>query len=356
MAVDRSRSGTCFRIYGKDHVEIDQAIPGDIAAVPKIDDIHFDAVLHDSHDEDAIHLKPQDFPQPMFGLAIEPAHTGHEQKLSSALTKLSEEDPCFRVEHNIELNETVIRGSSDLHLKLVLDRMKDRYGVDVESRPPRIAYRETVAGGAEGHHRHKKQTGGAGQFGEVHLRVDPLPRGRSFEFINAVKGGVIPHNLIPAVEKGVRQVLETGAVAGYAMQDMQVTVLDGKHHPVDSKEIAFVTAGRKAFLDAINQAGPLLLEPVVHIDIHMPAGQVGDIAGSLSSKRALIHGTDAQDSGELLIHGQVPLAEISDFQTEMRSITGGKGRYAIEFSHYAPVPPATQRKLIEDYRPRADDD
>ncbi len=348
--------GHLFRIHGKDHVEVEQAIPGDIAAVAKIDDIHFDAVLHDSHDEDAIHLKPQDFPQPMFGLAIEPAHKGQEQKLASALAKLSEEDPCFRVEHNIELNETVIRGLSDLHLKLVLERMSDRYGVEVESRPPRIAYRETVAGKAEGHHRHKKQTGGAGQFGEVQLSVEPLPRGQGFEFVDEVKGGAIPHNLIPAVEKGVRQVLESGAVAGYAMQDLKVTLLDGKHHPVDSKEIAFVTAGRKAFLDAINHAGPLLLEPVVHIDIHVPDRHVGDITGSLSSKRARIHGTDVQDSGELLIKGQVPLAEIADFQTELRSLTAGKGRYAIEFSHYDPVPPGIQRKLLDEYRPHADDD
>ena len=273
-----------FRIHGKDHVEIEQAIPGDIAAVAKIDDIHFDAVLHASHDEDAIHLKPQDFPQPMFGLAIEPAHKGQEQKLASALAKLSEEDPCFRVEHNVDLNETVIRGLSDLYLKLVLEQMSDRYGVEVRSRPPRIAYRETIAGKAEGQHRHKKQTGGAGQFGEVQLRVEPLPRGQGFEFVDEVKGGAIPHNLIPAVEKGVRQVLQSGAVAGYSMQDLKVTVFDGKYHPVDSKEIAFITAGRKAFLDAIHHAGPLLLEPVVHINVHVPDSHVGDITGSLSSK------------------------------------------------------------------------
>ena len=345
-----------FRIHGKDHVEIEQATPGDIAAVAKIDDIHFDAVLHDSHDDDAIHLKPQDFPQPMFGLAITPAHKGQEQKLASAVAKLTEEDPCFRVEHNTELNETVIRGLSDLHLRLVLEQMSDRYGVDVQSRPPRIAYRETVAGKAEGHHRHKKQTGGAGQFGEVQLRVEPLPRGQGFEFVDEIKGGAIPHNLIPAVEKGVRQVLESGAVAGYSMQDLKVTLYDGKYHAVDSKEIAFVTAGRKAFLDAIHHAGPLLLEPVVHIDIHVPDSHVGDITGSLSAKRARIHGTDAQDGGELLIKGQVPLAEIADFQTELRSLTGGKGRYTIEFSHYDPVPPGTQRSLIEEYRPRAEED
>lgn len=348
--------GHLFRLKGKDHVEVDQAIPGDIAAVAKIDDIHFDAVLHDSHDEDAIHLKPLDFPLPMFGLAVEPAHKGQEQKLATALARLSEEDPCFRVEHSMELNETVIRGLSDLHLKLVLERMKDRYGVEVNSRPPRIAYRETVGQHAEGHHRHKKQTGGAGQFGEVQLRVEPLPRGDGFQFHDEVKGGAIPHNLIPAVEKGVRQVLESGAVAGYAMQDLKVTLLDGKYHPVDSKEIAFITAGRKAFLDAISKAAGQILEPVVHIEIRVPDRHVGDVTGSLAGKRARIHGTDTQDGDELLIKAQVPLAEIADYQTELRSLTAGKGRYAIEFSHYEAVPPSVQRRLIDAYKPRLDDD
>lgn len=348
--------GHLFRLKGKDHVEVDQAIPGDIAAVAKIDDIHFDAVLHDSHDEDAIHLKPLDFPRPMFGLAVEPAHKGQEQKLATALARLSEEDPCFRVEHSAELNETVIRGLSDLHLKLVLDRMKDRYGVEVSARPPRIAYRETVGNSAEGHHRHKKQTGGAGQFGEVQLRVEPLQRGEGFLFHDEVKGGAIPHNLIPAVEKGVRQVLDSGAVAGYAMQDVKVTVLDGKYHPVDSKEIAFITAGRKAFLDAIGKAGALILEPVVHIEIRVPDRHVGDITGSLAGKRARIHGTDTQDGDELLIKAQVPLAEIADYQTELRSLTAGKGRYAIEFSHYEAVPPTVQRRLVDAYRPREVED
>jgi elongation factor G len=184
-------------------VEVDSAIAGDIAAVAKVEEIHFDAVLHDSHDEDQIHLAPLNFPQPMFGLAVEPAHKGQEQKLATSLHKLSEEDPCFRFEHNKELNESVVRGLSDLHLKLMLARMKERYEVEVKTRPPRIAYRETVASTAEGHHRHKKQTGGAGQFGEVYLRIEPLPRGGGFEFADEVKGGTIPNQFIPAVEKGV---------------------------------------------------------------------------------------------------------------------------------------------------------
>jgi elongation factor G len=348
--------GHLFKLKGKDHAEIDQAIPGDIAAVAKIEEIHFDAVLHDSHDEDQIHLKPLDFPVPMFGLAVEPAHKGQEQKLATALGKLGEEDPCFRVEHNKELNETVIRGLSDLHLKLTLERMKERYGVEVKSRPPRIAYRETVGANAEGHHRHKKQTGGAGQFGEVFLRIEPLERGAGFEFVDAVKGGTIPGQFLPAVEKGVRQVLEHGAVAGYQMQDVRVIVYDGKYHPVDSKEIAFMTAGKKAFLDAISKARPTLLEPVVNLEVFVPDAQMGDVTGGLASKRARISGTDSARGGEIIIKAQVPLAEVSDYQTELKSMTGGRGRYAIEFSHYEPVPPQVQKQLVDAYKPRHEED
>ena len=235
-----------FKLKGKEHVEVTQAIPGDIAAVAKVEDLHFDAVLHDSHDEDNIHLAPMAFPKPMFGLAVEPASKGQEQKLATALHKLAEEDPAFAVEHNDETNETVIRGLSDLHLRVTLQRLKDRHAVDVATHPPRIAYRETVSSAAEGHHRHKKQTGGAGQFGEVFLRIEPLPRGGGFEFVDEVKGGTIPGQFLPAVEKGIRQVLSGGAVAGYPMQDVRVIVYDGKHHPVDSKEVAFLPAAMKA--------------------------------------------------------------------------------------------------------------
>ena len=348
--------GHLFRIQGKDHLEIDSAVAGDIAAVAKIDEIHFDAVLHDSHDEDQIHLKPLDYPNPMFGLAIEPAHKGQEQKLATALARLSEEDPCFRVEHNLELNETVIRGLSDLHLKLMLERMKDRYAVEVTSRRPSIAYRETIAIKAEGHHRHKKQTGGAGQFGEVFLRVEPLPRGSGFEFAEEIKGGAIPNQYIPAIEKGVRQVLDHGAVAGYQMQDVRVVVTDGKFHTVDSKEVAFVAAGKKAFLDAVGKAKPLLLEPIVNMDVNVPEEHMGDVTGGLAGKRARINGTDSARGGELVIKAQVPLAEVADYQTELKAMTGGRGRYAIEFSHYEAVPANVQKQLVEAYKPRVEED
>ena len=348
--------GHLFKLRGKDHVEIDQAIPGDIAAVAKVEDLHFDAVLHDSHDEDQIHLAPLDFPRPMFGLAVDAASKGQEQKLATALHKLAEEDPCFHVEHEPETNETVVRGLSDLHLRVMLDRLKERHGVEVRSRPPRIAYRETIGGRAEGHHRHKKQTGGAGQFGEVYLRVEPLPRGSGFEFVDEVKGGTIPGQFLPAVEKGVRQVLSTGALAGYPMQDVRVVVYDGKYHPVDSKEVAFVAAGKKAFLDAVQKARPQVLEPIVDLEVAVPEQHMGDISGGLASKRARISGTDAIRGSEIVVKAQVPLSELEGYAAELKSVTAGRGRYSLDFSHYEPVPAQVQQKLAEAWKPRHDED
>lgn len=348
--------GHLFKLKGRDHVEIDQAIPGDIAAVAKVDELHFDAVLHDSHDEDQIHLAPFDFPKPMFGLAVEAARKGQDQKLATALHKLAEEDPCFVVEHEVETNETVLRGLSDLHLRINLDRLRDKYGVEVTSRPPRIAYRETVSSAAEGHHRHKKQTGGAGQFGEVFLRIEPLPRGGGFEFVDAVKGGTIPGQFLPAVEKGVRLVLIHGAVAGYPMQDVRVIVLDGKHHSVDSKEVAFVAAGKKAFLDAISKARPQVLEPIVDLEVNAPEQYMGDISGGLASKRARINGTDVVRGNEIVVKAQVPLSELEGYAAELKSVTAGRGRYSLDFSHYEPVPAQVQQKLMEAYKPKQDED
>ena len=360
LLIDDSRKpfkvGHLFRLHGKNRVEIEEAIPGDLAAVAKVEEIHFDAVLHDSHDEDRITLAPLAFPTPMYGLALEPKHTGQEQKLSNALARLAEEDRCFRVEHHKELNETVVRGMSELHLKTMLERMRVRYGVEVETHQPRIAYRETIAAQAEGHHRHKKQTGGAGQFGEVSLRIEPLERGAGFEFVDAIKGGVIPGQFLPAIEKGVRQAMELGAAAGYPLQDLRVTVYDGKHHEVDSKEVAFISAGRKAFLDAVVKAHPTVLEPIVNIEVTIPEHNVGDVTGGLASKRARIMGTDAQRGGELVIKAQAPLAELIDYPTELKSMTGGRGRYSLDLSHYEAVPPSVQKQLSQAWKPHVEED
>ncbi len=253
--------GHLFMLQGRRLVEVDQAVPGDLAAVAKVEEIAFDAVLHDAAEDDHLHLAPLPFPRPVHGLAIGPKRRGDEQRLWEILAKLIDEDPCLRIEQSGATHETVVYGLGELHLRLLLERLREVFKFDVETHPPRIAYRETITAPAEGHHRHKKQTGGAGQFGEVFLRVEPLPRGGGFEFVDAVKGGTIPGQFMPAVEKGVREVLASGAISGHPVVDVRVTVYDGKHHTVDSKEIAFVTAARKAFLSAIREARPVVLEP-----------------------------------------------------------------------------------------------
>ena len=341
--------GHAYLLQGKDFVETDALVPGDIGAVAKIDEIHFDAVLHDSHDEDHIHLVPLEFPTPMHSVAIEPKRRGDEQKISDALHKLAAEDPTFKTEHNATVNQTIISGLGDLHMRYILDRMANQYHVEVTTKPPRIPYRETITAKAEGHHRHKKQTGGAGQFGEVFLRIEPLKRGSGFEFVDQVKGGTIPGQFIPAVEKGVRQVLEIGPVAGYPVHDVRVIVYDGKHHEVDSKEVAFIAAGKRAFMDAISKARPIILEPIVNIEITAPENNMGDIAGDLSSKRGQLSGTDSAAPGTLIIKGMVPLAELNNYQARLKSVTAGQGSYAIEFARYDPVPPTVQKNLSEQH-------
>jgi elongation factor G len=339
-----------FRLHGNEQIEVDEGLPGDILAVARVDDIHFDAVLHDSHDEDHHHLRSVECPVPLFGLAITPIKHGDEQKLTDALHKLESEDPCFRVEHNASANETVMRGLGELHLRVLLRRLSEQFHVDVETKPPSIAYRETITAPAEGHHRHKKQTGGAGQFGEVFLRIEPLERGEGFEFVDAVVGGVIPGQFIPSVEKGVRQVLQEGAVAGYPIQDVRVTVYDGKYHPVDSKDIAFATAGRKAFQDAVDKARPVILEPIVKIRILAQDSAMGDLAGDLSSRRGRISGSEAEGLGRIAIDGEVPLAELEGYESRLKSMTGGEGTYSIELSHYEAVPPNIQKKLQDAFQ------
>jgi elongation factor G len=291
----------------------------------------------------------------MYGLAIQTKSRGQEQKLAQAITKLSEEDTCFVIEHNQELNETVIRGLGELHMRVMLQRMKGRYNVEVNTRPPRIAYRETVTRAAEGHYRHKKQTGGAGQFGEVFLRIRPLARGEGFEFINKVVGGSIPTSLIPAVEKGIRQIMGEGAIAGYQLQDLEVTVYDGKFHPVDSKEIAFVIAARNALLDAIHNAGPQILEPIVSVDVTVPDAVMGDVTGNLAGRRARISGTESLSGGQVTVKADMPLSALSDYHTELKSMTQGQGSFTMEFSHYDPVPHNVQQQLEADHKPKDND-
>jgi len=334
---------------GKESSELSVAVPGDIALVSKVDGLSYDDVLHDSHDEDLIHLEPLNLPTPMAGISIAASSRGDEQKIADVLLRLTASDPCLRVERDPVANETVLRGTGELHLRMAIERMSDQYDLKVTTGVPSIPYRETIGKTAKGHCRHKKQTGGAGQFGEVFLEIEPLPRGSGFEFTNKIVGGVIPTQFIPAVEKGVRSVLNGGAIAGFPMQDVRVKVYDGKHHPVDSKEVAFVNAGRKAFLDAIANAKPLILEPVVNIEAMVPADNMGDIAGDLSSRRGRVVSTDVVSGGRMIISGQAPLAEMTDYQSRLKSVTGGEGSYNMEFANYEPAPAAIQKQLMSTF-------
>jgi len=350
------RPGHLYALRGKTQTEVQEALPGDIVAIARIEEIQFDQILHDSAEDAHLHARPLELPTPVFGLAVTPKKRGDEQKVSDVLHKVAAEDPCFRIEHNAQANETVMRGLGEMHLKAILEKMAAQYKIELDTRPPSVPFRETIASKAEGHSRHKKQTGGAGQFGEVFLRVEPLPRGKGFEFVNAVKGGTIPTQYIPSVEKGVRNVLDTGFVAGFPLQDVRVIVYDGKSHPVDSKDVAFMSAGRKAFLDALAKARPIVLEPIVNVDILAPEERMGDIAGELSSHRGQIRGSDSPRPGLVQTPAQSPLSALEQFPARLKSLTAGRGSYSLEFSHYEPAPPQLQQKLQSAHKPQAEAD
>ena len=339
-----------LKLNGGEHSKIQVGLPGDICAIPRVDEVHYDAVLHDSHDEDHFHLKSVHLPRPMYGLAIRPTTDSDAQKTSDALHAVEAEDPSLSVEHNAVLNEVVLRGLGDLHLRTVLEQISDRHNLDVQTALPSIAYRETITAAAEGHYRHKKQTGGAGQFGEVYLRVEPLPPGTGFKFASAVVGGSIPYQYIPAVETGVRQVINSGAISGHPMQDVKVTVYDGKHHPVDSKEIAFVQAGKKAFLEAVADAAPVVMEPIVDVTIMVPSKCAGGVTGDLSAMRGMVSGTEALPDNRMVIHGKAPLKEVQDYHSRLKSLSGGDGSFLMDFSHYAEVPRQSQEELVSEFR------
>ncbi len=345
--------GHIFHLQGKEHKEINDIIAGDIGAVAKIEEIHYNDVLHDDHALDSVHLKPQNFPSSMFGLAIIPQNRGDEAKIGVQLTKIAEEDPTFTWHVDKQTHELVINGLGELHLRMVLERLAQR-GITVDTKPPTISYRETILSKSEGHHRHKKQTGGAGQFGEVYLRVEPIEDaspssskngGPGFEFVDEIFGGTIPGQYVPAVEKGVREALEHGVIAGYPVTDVRVIVYDGKHHPVDSKEVAFKSAGKWAFIDAFRKAHPALLEPIVSIEVTAPEDKLGTITGDLSGKRGRIMGTDMLAGGLAKVNAEVPLSELLSYQSQLKSVTGGQGSYVMDFARYEPAPPHIASKV-----------
>ncbi|TWU65013.1 MULTISPECIES: elongation factor G [Crateriforma] len=351
------RVGHVMRLQGKEHVETEAIGPGEIGAVSKLDEIHFDGVLHDGATPDnPPHLVSLPLPKPMFGLAIELKNHADETKFSSAIAKLQAEDPCFTLERIGATKQTVMRGLGELHLRVVLEKLKALYDIELETSQPKIAYRETITMPAEGHHRHKKQTGGAGQFGEVYLRVAPLPDDHEsgFEFVNATVGGSIPRQFMPAIEKGIRQVLADGAVAGYPMSGVRVEVYDGKHHDVDSKEIAFITAGKKAFLEAVKKAKPILLEPFVEVAITTPSDFMGDVSGDIATRRGRVNDTEMKGM-TCVVKAVAPLGELQSYAPQLRSITSGAGSFSMTYSHDEPAPGDIQQAEMAAFQ-RHDDD
>lgn len=332
-----------LRVFGKEHRQVSRGIPGDLLAVSKIEHIQLGDTL--CAPGKGLNMPPITFPAPMVSLAIEPKTRGDEQKISGSLRKLADEDPTFLLNRDKQTGEMVITGMSQLHLDVQLRRLHSRFGVEVNTKPPRIPYKETITSASDSSYRHKKQTGGRGQFGEVWLRMEPLERGGGFDFVDKIVGGSIPNQYIPAVEKGVRETMGRGVLAGCPVEDVRVTLHFGKFHDVDSSEAAFKIAASMCFQDCFMKAKPVLLEPIVNVEIHVPSKFMGDITGDLNSRRGRIMGMGSEGDVQV-IHAQVPLAEVMKYATELRSVTGGTGSYSMEFSHYDVVPARVAEQII----------
>jgi elongation factor G len=337
------RTGRLLSAQGKETQPVAEVINGDIGAIAKVETILMNDTL--CQDDAVLRVKPIEFVKPMVTLAVEPKSRKDEQKISASLQKLADEDPTFQVERDRQTKELVIRGLSQFHLDIMIARLQHRFEVDVTTKQPKIAYLETITAKGDGHYRHKKQTGGRGQFGECYVRVMPLERGKGFEFENKVFGGAVPSNFMPAIEKGAREELERGILAGHPVVDVRVEAYDGSYHDVDSDEQSFKIAGARAFRDGFMNAKPVLLEPIVNIEITIPSRFMGDIAGDLSGRRGRIVGMDSVGNLQV-IKAQVPMKEIGKYSTELRSMTGGEASYSVEFSHYDIVPHKLAEEII----------
>ena len=338
------KPGHIHMLQGGEHTEVDSAVAGDIVALAKLD-LKIGEVIYS--DKGGTIAMPA-MPVPMFSIAIEPESRGDADKISGALHKLTEEDPCFKADRDAATSELVISGMGDIHLRTMLARMERQFKLRVTTHPPRIPYRETVTKSVKDvEYTHKKQTGGAGQFGRVFIGVEPNERGAGYEFIDEIFGGAIDQQFRPSVDKGVRAAMGEGIIAGYPVVDVKVRLTDGKTHPVDSKDIAFQLAGKHAFRDAFMQCKPILLEPIVNIEVTVPSENVGDIQGDLASRRGRPLGQDMLPGGFLAIQAQVPLAEVANYNSSLSSISGGQGSYSMELSHYDPVPGNVQQQIID---------
>lgn len=337
--------GQMYLLNGKIRKEVGNLVAGDIGALVKLKSTETGNTLCEK--KNPIQLKPIQFPEPLISVAITPKTRGDEEKISNGLHMLKSEDPSFTVVMNPELHQTVLSGQGELHLTVIIKRLKERFGVEVTEERPKIPYRETITAKADEKYRHKKQSGGAGQFAEVWMRIEPLPRGSGFEFKNEVYGGHISGPFIPSIEKGVRQVLESGPLASYHVMDVRAIVYDGKEHPVDSKDIAFQVAGREVFKQALLNAKPILLEPICNLEVKVPEDCMGDVMGDLSGRRGKIMGMDSKGHFQI-VKAKVPLSELDRYATTLRSKTSGRGIFSMTFSHYEPVPKELVTKIVEE--------
>ncbi len=334
-----------YLVMGKERHEVNRLITGDIGATVKLRDTSTNDTLCDK--SDPVIIQPIRFPKPVVYDAIKPLTRGDEEKISSGLARLQQEDPTFSMTVDNETKQTIVSGLGELHLDVVLKRLKDRFNVAVELTKPRIAYRETIKGKAEAQGKYKKQTGGRGQYGDVWLRLEPLERAKGFEFVDEIVGGVVPSKYVPAVEKGILEAMEEGVLAGYKVVDLKATIYDGSYHEVDSSDMAFKIAASMAFKKAFMEANPVLLEPIMNVTVTVPEEFLGDVMGDLSSKRGRIQGIDSK--GHLqVVRAQVPLAELYKYSTTLRSMTQGRGMFESEFSHYEEVPREIAQKIIEE--------
>jgi elongation factor G len=346
----KERVGQLLVPRGKEVSHADEFGPGDIGAVAKLKETHAGDWL--AARDQPIHMPRIKLPAPVMAFAMEPKNKGDEDKVFTALRRLQEEDPTIDLHRDEQTGEQIVAGLSQIHVEVIIDRMKSRFGAEVTLKPPRVPYQETIRGRAKTHGRHKKQTGGRGQFGDCHIEVEPLPDG-DFEFVNAIKGGVIPQGFIPAVEKGVLEAMQSGPVAGYPVKGVKVTLFDGSYHTVDSSEMAFKLAGSIAMKEALAQCSPVLLEPIMLITASVPDDSVGDVMGDLSSRRGRPLGTEAV-GGMTEVKAEVPMAEVLSYAPDLRAVTGGQGEYTLEFLRYEEIPAHLAQKVADKAREEAE--
>lgn len=339
----KEKGGQIYQLQGKEQNNLDKIAAGDIAAAAKLKDTQTQDTLCDSSRQ--LEFKPLEFPEPAYSSSVKPKTRKDEDKISAALSRLTSEDPTCRVSRDAQTKELILSGMGELHLKLTIERMKQRYGADVDLGTPKVPYLESLAKSATVSYRYKKQTGGKGQFGEVSITVEPLERGKKFEFVNKIVGGKIPRGYIPSVEKGIKNTMEKGFLAGYPITDIRVTLFDGSYHPVDSSDMAFQIAGSMALKNAFAEGGSLLLEPIMNTEIIVPSDLTGQVTGDINSKRGKVMGMEPKGKNEV-IKAQVPLSEMFKYASDLRSVTGGRGTYSMSFSHYEIVPSRISQDIV----------